>query len=359
VAQEPATERQGVVRPGRWASRALLVLGGVAAGTAAAWAVSTATASAAATEGPATGIAATITRVTDATGASLREGTHGVAQFVGDASGAASAAWHDAACQQEATSWSLRSNESGKPRPVSAGCGARDQIGGPVRQHGTHRAINKDVSDRVTKSGGDLADSAVIHPVGRTLGAVEHIAQKPQHAWQVLEDTLMPSADGQDFGKTVWDLLSQGGKGSLVPLLAVPASPVENGVTPWAPDGVHDGAPNAGPSAVELPGDAEAQLASRLARSADVTGSNSRSTRHGGQDDFSTPFWPGGVPIAPLSAPVSGAPTSAPGGHFDGPTFGVPAWFSAAHDNAKAGTVRAGVRYMPLTPGSQPGVTPD
>jgi hypothetical protein len=358
VAQVPATERQGVVRPGRWASRALLVLGGVAVGTAAAWAVSTATA--ASSEKSATGATATVTPVADATGAGLREGTHGVAQFIGDAGGAASAAWHDVICQEGATSRSRPSNESGKRRPVSAGCGAHDQIGDPVHQHGTHRAINQDVADPLTNAVDDLADSAVIHPVERTLGTVERIVWKARDVRRVLKDSLAPSADGPDFGKKVWDLLSRGGKGSLIPLHPVPHSPGENGATPEAPDAVHGAVPNAGPAAVELSGAAEVRLDSRLARGADVTRSHNRTTRHSGQGDFPTPFRPAGVPTAPLPAPaVPGAPGFAPGGHFDGSTSGVAVWFSAAHDNAKGGTVRAGRRYMPLTPGSQPGVTPD
>jgi hypothetical protein len=293
VAQVPATERLGVGRPGRWASRALLVLGGVAVGTAAAWAVSTATA--ASSEKSATGATVTVTPVADATGAILRERTHGVAQFIGDAGG--------------------------------------------------------DVADRATKLD-DLANSAVIHPVERPLGAA-------QDARRVL-NSLALSADGPDFGKKVWDLLSRHGRDNLIPLHPVPHSPVENGATPEASDAVYGAVPNAGPAAGELRGAAEVPLASRLARGADVARSHNRTTWHSGQGDFSTPFRPAGVPTAPLPASaVPGAPGFAPGGHFDGPTSGVAVWFSAAHDNAKGGTVRSCRRYMPLTPGAQPGVTPD
>jgi hypothetical protein len=324
------------------------VLGGVVAGTAAAWAVSGATASAAPSGDAVSDTTATVTPVTDATAANLRGITRGTAELVGDASGAASAAASNAACQQGATSWSVPSSESKHP-VAPAGC----------REHGTHRVIDRDVSDRVSNAVGNFADSAVVTPVARTLGAVEHIANKPEDAPKVIQDTLKPS-DSQDLGKDLWDLLDQkNGQGGLLELPDLPGLPVEHGVLPETPDAVRDAeTPKTGPAAIELPGAAEA-FASRLARSAGLTETNHKTSLHSDDHgDFPAPFAPAGLPIAPLSAPTVPGGT-APGGHLDGPAYGVPAWYSAGCYDAKTGTLRVGVRYMPLTPGSQPGVTPD
>jgi hypothetical protein len=338
------TERQGAARLVRWASRALLVVSGVAVGTAAAWAVSAATASAAPVDEPA---APSVTPITDATAANLRGITRSTAELVGDTSGAASAAMSNVACQQEATSWSIPSSESARPA-APAGC----------REHGTHRVIDRDVSDRVSDAVGNFADTAVVAPVERTLGAVEHIATKPEDAPKVIQDTLKPS-DSPDFGKDLWDLLNkQNGQGGLLQLPAFPGLPVEHGVLPENPEAVGDAeTPKTGPAAIELPGAAEA-YASRLARSAGLTETNKTSLHSDDHGDFPAPFAPAGLPIAPLSAPTVPGGTG-PGGHLDGPAYGIPVWSSAGYYDAKTGTLRVGVRHMPLTPGSQPGVTPD
>jgi hypothetical protein len=337
-------------------SRALLVLGGVAAGTAAAWAVSGDTASAAAMGEP----AGSSNSVTDTTVAGHGDAAQAVAQFVGDVSGVAAAAWHGAACQQDATSWSVPSSESAL-RPLSPGCTARDQIGGPLRQLGSHPAIDQNVSDRLHSAVSDLADTALSHPVERTLSAMDHIATKPQDAPQVITDSLTSSPD---LGKKVWDLLNQHGQNGTdglfpLPVFAnLPGLPAAPGTSPETPQDPRDAVHNAGQTSVELPEPAEAQYASRLAHSADVAGTNSISP-HSDQG-VPTPFAPVGSPVAPLSAPTApGAPGSAPGGHFDGQAYGVPAWQAAAHNNAMTGKLPVSVRYMPLTPGSQPGVTPD
>lgn len=332
MAHDPMTERQGAARLVRWASRALLVVSGVAAGTAAAWAVSSASASAAPIEEPA---APSITPITDATASNLRDVTRGTAELIGNTSGAASAAMTNAACQQEATSWSLPAGESER----TAGC----------REHGTHRVIDREVSEKVRDAVDNFADKAVVAPVERTLGAVEHIVVKPEDAPKVIEDSL----------KALDKNNGEGGLLHLPALPGLPGSPVEHGVLPETPEAVRDAAtPLTGPATIELPGAAEA-AASRLARSAGLAETtNQTSLNSDDQGDFPAPFAPIGMPIAPLSAPtVPGG--SAPGGHLDGPAYGVPAWSSAGYYDAKTGTLRVGVRHMPLTPGSQPGVTPD
>jgi hypothetical protein len=358
VAHESATERRGVVRARRWATRALLVLGGVAAGTAAAWAISGASASAApvVSSKAVAGTDAGFTPVTDATATRLNDFTSGASHVVGDATGASSVTWRDAVCPQDAATWSNPSRESELTHSVSAQCaqGARDQIGGPLRKHGAHRSIDQDVADRVSDSVDGIAQDSLVQPAQRTFGAVEHIARKPQEAGQVIKASLAPSPDARDFGRNVWDFLSNG-KGALIQL---PVLPIKRGVGPGTPGAGHDDMAQAAP-AVQAPATAEAQFASRAEQGADMARTAVKNSPHGNQGDLPTLFAPAGLPLAPLTAPTVPGGGSAPGGHFDGPTFGIPAWSSASLDNAKAGSVLAGVRYMPLTPGSQPGVTPD
>lgn len=355
MTQASANERQGEVRisgrAGRWVSRALLVLGGIAAGTAAAWAVSSATASAdtmvttAATNAATTTVDAT--PVTDATVSGLNDVTHGVSGLAGNTAGTVVAAWHDASCQQDATTWSA--TEQLHPLPAWCAQVDRDQVGGPLRVHGTHRtpgeALGQDVAGRVGDAVNDFTATAITRPVKTTLGAVERIVTKPQDVGQVLGETLTPTAQDQDLGHKVWDFLNPGkGAGqSTAPGEENPGEPAA-AATPAATISTQSVTVKAASSA---PGERDTAK--------DLTLSGEQPDGH---HNFPAPFSPVQFPLAPLSAPaVPGG--SAPGGHFDGSTFGIPAGSAAAFGNAVAGIVRAGVRYMPLTPGSQPGVTPD
>jgi hypothetical protein len=353
VAHESATERRGVVHARRWATRALLVIGGVAAGTAAAWAISGASASAAPVVSTEAVAGAGVTPVTDA---AVTDVTRGASHVVGEAIGTASASRREAVCPQDAASWSNPSSQSELTQSVSAQCaqGAREQIGGPLREHSAHRSIDQNVADRVSDTVDGIAHDSVIQPAQRTLGAVEHIARKPHEAGQVIKASLAASPDARDLGRNVLDLQSNGNGG----LIQLPFLSGKHGVGPATPDAVHGGAAQAA-AAVKAPAIAEAQLASRAERAADMARTTVKNSPHGNQGDLPTPFAPVGLPLAPLTAPTVPGGGSAPGGHLDGPTFGIHAWSLASRDNAKAGSVLAGVRYMPLTPGSQPGVTPD
>jgi hypothetical protein len=360
VTQASANERQGgdreSGRTGRWISRALLVLGGIAAGTVAAWAVSGASASAAtistdAVTTAATGSTVDATPVTDATVSGLNDVTHGVSGLAGDTAGAVSAALRDTACHQDATTWSAAE----QLHPLPAWCAQldRDEVGGPLRTHGKHRsvsdALSQDVAGRVSDAVDNFTDTAVTHPVKTTLGAVERIVTKPQDVGQVLGETFAPSAnDGQGLGQKVWDWLNPAnGSGTLPGDGSGKAGAPVQGTTPAADS-------TSVPPSVTL-----ASLAPGAGRSAARTESSTLDGSTGGHHDFPAPYAPVQFPTAPLSTPSAPGGGSASGGHFDGSTFGVPAWSSAAFGNALAGIVRAGVRYMPLTPGSQPGVTPD
>lgn len=328
-------ERRGAVRFGRLASRALFVLGGAVAGSAAAWAVSGASASAdiaPVVSAPDT----SVTPVTDATAAGLTDVSGGASKFAGDVAGAMCGEAH-----QDATTWSMP-GENGSA---------------PAKRHcGDLRADQHEVSTRVSDAVTDFADTSVVTPVKRTLGAVEHIVRKPQDTRQVLDETFAPSPD---FGRNVWDLLDPNKHGDLVPELPVGESPVNPGSpldTIGAGEQVTDFAQLAttqfpASSETVLPMPAFAQSHDPFDRVEDAP------ARDGHRGDFPRPITPAPLPAAPSFPTVPGG--SAPGGHLDGLTHGVPAWVAAAVERSLTGYALAGTRYMPLTPGSQPGVTPD
>ncbi|MFI5607695.1 hypothetical protein [Amycolatopsis sp. NPDC051903] len=354
-----AHERRGAKRVGRLASRALFVFGGAVAATAAAWLVSSSTASADTVQPgsvQAGEVNASVTPVTDASVASLGDVTRGVSQFAGTVAGtAASAAQDVAACEQDATTWS----EPGHDRPICS-LDPRDHIGGPHRDH-VRTTADHEVSGRVSDAVTDLGEDALLHPAQRTLGAVEHIARKPEDTRRVIDEATAPSPAAQDFGRKVWDLLDPSHTGALVGLPELPGSPLE----PAAPVSAATGttgtaAQNLGAAAVST-SDALRAIFDRSAHgdlnSAGSTGAPSRDDHRNLPD----PFSPAQLPIAPPSVPSApgGGNNTAPGGHLDGLNFGVPAWVTAAVDNAVAGSTRAGVRHTPLNTGEQPGVTPD
>ncbi|MFD5243142.1 hypothetical protein ACFWIW_01285 [Amycolatopsis sp. NPDC058340] len=328
-------ERRGAVRFGRLASRALFVLGGAVAGSAAAWAVSGA--SAAADIAPVVSAPETsVTPVTDATAAGLADVSGGASKFAGDVAGAMCGEAH-----QDATTWSM----PGENGSASA------------KHHcGDLRADRHEVSTRVSDAVTDFADNSVVTPVKRTLGAVEHIVRKPQDTRQVLDETFAPSPD---FGRKVWDLLDPNGHGDLVPEIPVGGSPVDPESpldTIGAGEQVTDFAQLATtqfPAASEtlLPMPAFVQQHGAFDQVEDAP------ARDGHRGDFPRPITPAPLPAAPSFPTVPGG--SAPGGHLDGMTHGVPAWVAAAVERSLTGYALAGTRYMPLTPGSQPGVTPD
>ena len=315
MANTATNEGQGAKRVGRLVSRALLVLGGAVAGTAAAWLVSDASASADTVEvGP-----ASVTPVAAAADGSLGDANHGAAHFAGDLTGAA--------CHQEATSWS----EPQTARPCT---------------------LRHEVSERVSDSVTDLADDAVMSPAERTLGSLEHIARKPEDTRQVIEQTIAPSAPATDFGHEVWQLLDPAGHHDLLPVLPG-LDPVEQEPVTSFPGQVA-GTPAV--STVELPAALRAALATQAGRQHDVDGAAGHS--RDGHRDLPSPLTPAQLPVAP-AVPTAPGGTTAPGGHLDGFNFGVPFWTTEAVDTAVAAMSRAGLRHSLRTPGEQPGVTPD
>jgi hypothetical protein len=343
VTNAAKNEGRGAARFGRLASRALFVLGGAVAGSAAAWVVSGASASADVV--PAAPVISTpetsVTPVTDSTAAGLTDVSRGTSKFAGDVAGAMCGNRH-----QEATTWSM----PGDDESVSA------------KHHcGEIRADEHEVSTRVSDAVTDFADNAVITPTERTLGAVEHIVRKPQDTRQVLDETFAGTPESQDFGRKVWDLLDPRGHGDLLPEIPVggvpldPRSPLETG---GAGEQVTDFAQLA---TTQFPASAETVLPmpAFVQQYGAVAGQDEGSpSRDGHRGDFPRPLSPAQLPVAPSIPTVPGGGT-APGGHLDGLTYGVPAWVASAVERSLAGTTLAGTRYMPLTPGSQPGVTPD
>ena len=341
MANAAANEGQGAVRAGRLVTRTLFVLGGALAGTAAAWLVSGAAASADTVVGT-----SSVTPVTDASVGALGDATRGVSDFSGDVAGGVT----DATCHQDATTWTAPQSMS-EPRPVCAAI-ARGQVGGPAKQVTGARTLEHEVSGRVSDSVSDLTGQAVLAPAQDVLGAFEHIARKPEDTRQVLDQAFTP-APAQDFGRQVWQLLDPAGKGDLVPLPQLPGlAPVEQAPVT---DSVGQTTETVEAATVQLPAAVRAALAMQAAAERAAF-----DAEHGrdGRRDVPSPLNPAQLPAAP-SIPMAPGGGTAPGGHLDGLNFGVPFWAAGAVDTAVAAANRAGLRFTPRTPGSQPGVTPD
>ncbi|GAB3395908.1 hypothetical protein [Amycolatopsis echigonensis] len=337
-------ERRGATRFGRLASRALFVVGGALAATAAAWAVSSSAASADTVD-------TSVTPVADATAAGIGDVTDGVARFAGDVTGAAQGL---SSCGQGATTWS----EPGTSRPTCS----LDRLGGP---HRDDLASGQEAAGKVSDAVSDLGQNAVVKPVQRTLGSLEHIARKPADARQVIADATTPPPAAQDFGRKLWDLLDPSAPANLVDLPKLPAAPVsgsgEQLPAPGVPEQPAQADQNLGAAAMTTSDALQSVFPSAAAQSVDpVQGAELPSRHHGDRGLPGAPFSPAQLPVAPLSIPNSPAGGStAPGGHLDGLNFGVPSWVTAAVDNAVAGSTRNGLAHTPRTPGEQPGVTPD
>ncbi|WP_409184089.1 hypothetical protein F9C11_07075 [Amycolatopsis sp. VS8301801F10] len=336
-------ERRGATRFGRLASRALFVVGGALAATAAAWAVSSSAASA-------DPVDASVTPVTDATAAGIGDVTDGVARFAGDVAGAAQGL---ASCGQGATTWS----EPGTTRPSCS----LEQLAGP---HRADLSEGQQAAGKVSDAVSDLGRHAVVKPVQRTLGSLEHIARKPEDARQVIADATTPPPAAQDFGRKLWALLDPSAPTDLVDLPNLPLAPAsgsEQSPAPGIPEQPAEAEQNLGAAAMTTSDALQSVFPAMDAQSAVPVQGAELPQRHDGDRGLpDAPFTPAQLPAVPLSIPNSPAGgNTAPGGHLDGLNFGVPSWVAAAVDNAVAGSTRTGLAHTPRTPGEQPGVTPD
>ncbi|WP_040405774.1 hypothetical protein [Amycolatopsis nigrescens] len=333
---------------GRWCARALLVLGGALAGTAAAWSIVTASAVA---ETPDTfqvpeqsGTAADSGRtpVTDAVNGSVGDLGRGVS----DLAGAASLGAHEVSAPGH------------KAGPAVDDAPIRHREHQPIGEIGQLGDVN--AAERARDATRDFADHAVIRPVQRTLGAVEQIVREPSDAPQVIDRTLTPPPEAKELGEAVWKLFHPNGK-DLVELPELPRLPIGQPGAPAMPSPV---APAPAPAADPLPAAPMGPVVDLTAkpRHIELPGGTERGSSKDGHDSdgpsFPLPFSPGRAPLAPLSLPTVPGGSNA-GGHCDASLFGIPAHAMSAVHSAATGTVRFGVRHLPLEPGAQPGVTPD
>lgn len=314
--QQNASAQRGTARAGRWLARALLVVGGAVAGTAAAWAISTASASAetappALPQDDTTQQDEQATPVTDAMLGGSDDVLLGTSELAGDTAGTA-----------------VRFG-TGVQSPDSIARGR--QAAGDVR----------DAMHQFTRQ-------AVVHPAHRLLGSAEQITRKPQDAPRVIGQALTPPQDVLNF-------LRPSGTG----LVKLPA-----------PLGAHSGdqrAPAAAqeqvlPAAAPMPAGPMGPIAAVLppghAAATHLDFRDGAGSRQDGARSNRFPFAPTRGPLAPSGVPF-GPGGSPAGGHVDGPLLGIPANALTVVDARGLRAVRFGIRHTPVEPGSQPGVTPD
>jgi hypothetical protein len=307
-----------------------MVLGGTVAGTAAAWAVSTSGA-AAATE-PADDPISAITADIQAYTADSTHSPDADAEDRADTTG-------DVQDRREVRT-----------------------IGDSTEDAGDAAAMSSAVCDFADRA----AEHVVDQPCHRVLGSVERVVRDPKDTPQVVERTLTPSQEVQDFGKKVWGLLDpRTGTDLIEQLPELPGLPGDRSGQPAlptpdaaAPEHADFGTGSPEIFTVEIPSAAQDVIGSAV----DVAhsfGHSADNTRSAGDDrEGNAPVQPVRIPLAPLTAPA--APGGSHGaGHVDGTMFGVSAGSFAAFDDTVIGQIRSGVRHLQVSPGAQPGVTPD
>ncbi|PRX47683.1 hypothetical protein B0I33_105263 [Prauserella shujinwangii] len=354
MATTAATQRDSAGRALRWLMRALLVVGGALAGTAAAWALSTATASAAHAEGesffgPVASVSDQADVVEESTGVDVTPVADAAVEGAGRVvSGAAELAGGVGGAAAEAA------------RP---GVEREERAEGSAERRAP-RFVDQAVADEVSTSVNQFCDTAVLRPVHDVLGAAEQVARSPHEARQVIERGLTPPRQVGEFGEAVWDVLSprttdlvnglptmpELAGGDSAQSAPIPAAPREKAAGPAErPD-----APEPAIATVKV-SDAVAPASSSLGADTEAAADAQRS---GAPRDGSAPASPVRSPLAPITMP-SHSGGSVGGLHIDGPLFGVPAGSLSTDYDAVTNCVRGGVRHLPIQPGSQPGVTPD
>ncbi|WP_133116351.1 hypothetical protein [Amycolatopsis antarctica] len=318
---------------GRWCTRALVVVGGAVAGTAAAWILSAAAASA----------DTDVTPVTDAAVAGVHDITGGVSELLDGVP----------RLSQPIDTHPVDTQPVDPPRPDD---GAGEGAGGQQAGRAPHHVVL------------DFADQAVVRPVARTLGAVEHVLNRPEDAPRVIEEALPTPEQVVAPILELLDPRSYGKPGELPKLPGLPGL-----------DGERDDQPSGG-SAADAPGAMTAQPpAAGLPAAAPLpellpltTGPETHRVVPPVAVDSADvpradvpPVDNGVDPSAPIRAPI--APPAAPAGpgggvggvHSDGLPSGIASGVPALRDANTAGSLRPRDRFRPVEPGSQPGVTPD
>ncbi|RZQ65049.1 hypothetical protein [Amycolatopsis suaedae] len=301
---ETAKARRDAASVGRWAARALLVLGGIVAG----WLLAVGSASASDSgEAP----TADLTPVTDATVAGLGDVTGGVADLFGTLGGVVV-----------------------KADPKA------DQ------------ATAREVAGKVRDGAEDFAEDALLRPAHRALGSLEHIVRKPDDAPKVIEEALKPSQEMRDLGEKVWKLFHP--EVPDLPALPVIQHPIGGPATDVVPAPITLISAT-DPVTVLVPADADRLPPVHNGWSGDGGTDDS----DGSTDGNELPAVPVRLPVAPGGAPTYPGGGSGAGAHLDGLLFGVPAGTLSAFGSAVIGSVRTGSGHLVMEPGAQPGVTPD
>lgn len=303
----------------RWLSRALLITGGAVAATAAAWAVSTATASAdpVALDEP---VAAK----------SSQQGKSGGPLSL---TGVASDVLEPAHLPVET-------------RPLTGGV---DPVDAAVRSVG--EAARSGVGE-TEDSLRQLWEQRVAAPVDRTVDSIGKLVPATPGAQELGGDLLhiLDPAEGALSALPGLPGLAGADQQVGTPVKGGPATNAHPG--PATATGGEDRAAKDGK-------DAEAQRPafSELAQRPDSGGTTEAATVRpgGGSAPVGNGDWPGQHPTT-MPAPFGG---STGGAHIDGSLHGIAARGVPSLDDTIVGSALAGIRYSPIQPGTQPGVTPD
>ncbi|WP_134046053.1 hypothetical protein [Amycolatopsis arida] len=218
-------------------------------------------------------------------------------------------------------------------------------------------AVDQEAVDEFRTAVHGLTDRAVLRPVRDTADSLEHMVRQPQDAPEVIARAVARPAE---LGTEVWGFLRPDRAAGLLPAVRLPELPTELGrpgdgtASPVVPPQPVPPADHTEVFTVKVP----ATTHHVLGAVADPRYADFAPRRLGGDRDTGAPVQPVRLPLAPPTVPAAPGGTTG-GGHLDGLMLGDVAGALAAVDGTVIGTVRSGVRHLPLTPGSQPGVTPD
>jgi len=304
-----------------------MVVGASAAATAAAWFLSSAAVSADTIDPP----AGSITPVTDAAVAGMHDASGGVSELLDAVSDPASP-----------------DRPALLSRPGHTGGPATESAPGAEPDRAAHQIVL------------EFADHAVVQPVARTVGAAEHVLNRPEDAPEVIEEAIPKPEQVIAPVLELLDPHSYDSPGELPDLPGLTGPGQDDAPAGYDPQ-------TAGPVPAPIPAELPALPGLVFGPSGhDVIPPVAVKGALPASADEDVPTDNGVDPSAPIRAPIAppAAPTG-PGGFAGGGTHtdAVPSStvFSAAvwHDAHAAGSVRPSDRFGPVEPGTQPGVTPD